>query len=466
MPTSVTASHIVALLSLSAATVISAEAHSPSNATVRVLSVVDAIVQRHVDPPTRQQMLLEAAKFVYQLAEETTDAGKLSERASGLSTREQQADFVLELKTELQEKVPNFEDRFISGMLIALPGGGFLLPAEEVRVQGQVAANRYVGIGIALAMRDDQPVIQNVFYHGPGRKAGVKNGDLILEIDGNSTSGKSLKQIVTELRGEEDSVVGLLLKQADELPRNIPITRGRTFIPTLEGIEKVSDEAWSYTLASNPDVAYIKVKQIGPSSVHELKQIEASLRTQELAGLVLDLREGGGILHDVVLLADQFLDKGTIGHVVGANSVTHEALPGCLFKQLPIAVLIAGSSNADRVYLAAALQDNKRATVIGEPNREPAFVREHVDLPTGEKLLLATGRLQRGDGTVLAAFHHPSLAKLAPVRTKKQQERRYNFIMPDYEVHYPRPRQSETHGDPFLAKAVEVLARESEGDST
>ena len=259
-----------------------------------ILSIVDAVLREHVDPPTRQQMLLEGAKAVYTLTGESFSSSKLSEQVSSLASRTQYVDFVSRLRTELRGKAPNFDDRFIAGMLRSLPGGGMLLPAEEVRVQGQVAANRYVGIGIALTMVEDQPVIGKVFYRGPGRESGVKSGDLILEIDGESTAGKSLQQVVKELRGEEGSVVTLLLQQREEAPRELPITRSVTFIPTLEGSEPISEGKWNFTVPSHPHLAYVKVKQIGPSTVHELKQVEATLRDKDITGLVLDLREGGG----------------------------------------------------------------------------------------------------------------------------------------------------------------------------
>jgi len=483
MKTSFKVSLVVALLSIFASTSIFADSVStdiapdaPQAPADRILAIVDTVLQQHIDPPTRQQMLLDGAKAVYTHFEETgmrttkqPTLRQLSEQVSALATRKQHADFVSELRTKLKEKLPTFDNHFIDGMFRALPGGGHLLPAQEARVQNQLAANRYVGIGIGLGMNEEGPRVQRVLHHGPGRLAGLKSADQILEIDGEPTKGKPMKEILAALRGEEGSVVTLLLKHGGQSPRTVPVTRGKTFMPTLVGRKKISEAEWDYILPDNPSIAFVVVDRIGPSTAHELKKIEASLRGSEITGLILDLRNGGGILHDVVLLADQFLDEGTIGHVVGANPATYDARPGSIFRDIPVAVLLADHSNADRVYLAAALQDNKRAFVVGQPNHQAVFVRQHVDLPSGEKLLLATGKLQRGDGTTLTAFNRTRLDGYAELRAMagaqvlekpNRMKKTPSYVWPDYQVRHPLPGERAARTDDvFLAKAVEVLSK-------
>ena len=454
---------VVALFFAPAAT----SADAPESFELRVVSVVDSVLEHHIDPPTKQEMILYGVKSVYQRANRPVPM-RLSQHISELTTQRQIVDYLTSLRTEFED-FTEYEAVLMAGMFRAVPGGGAVIKAEEARVQGQLAANRYVGVGIALGMSEQKrPEIQKVFYEGPGWKAGVKSDDQILEIDGESTRGKDLQRIVKELRGAEGTNVTLVLKQPGHEPREIEVTRGVTFIPTIEGSREISEGQWQYTVDSAPDVALLKIRQFGPSTLHELKRIQAKLRDKNIQGLVLDLRSGGGLLHDVVMFADQFMDEGTIGSVKTLDSVTtHKAHAGSLFKDVPVAILIASYSNADRVYLAAALQDHKRAVVIGEPTRGETYVKSHVEMPSGDKLVLATGLLRRGDGTTLLRPNRDRWVPLPNQVVKKSepadQPTKPGFIMPDYVVRFPgrnEERPEVKHGrDPMLSKAIEVLRK-------
>ena len=85
------------------------------------------------------------------------------------------------------------------------------------------------------------------------------------------------------------------------------------FIPTVEGYQQLSEAQWQYQIESAKDLAYIRINRIGSSTLHELREVEAKLRGKEIRGIVLDLRHGGGVLHDVVLVADGLLNEGKIG---------------------------------------------------------------------------------------------------------------------------------------------------------
>lgn len=444
------------------------DADKPPFSTSRILSVIDTVLDNHIDPPTRQQMVLFGAKLLYQAHEKPIPID-LSRRISRLSTDEEMFAYLESLNASFPpHRKLRTDNIIIGGLLRAVPGGSVLIDAEQARVQNQLAANRYVGIGIALAMKNNLPIISKVFYDGPGFEAGVKADDSIVQIDGRSTAKKDLVQIVKELRGAEGSNVVLTLKQEQGEQRELTVTRGVTFIPTIEGSRQLSEGQWDYKIDSVPGIALLRIKSIGPSTVHELKKIEAKLRGQGIRGIVFDLREGGGILHDVVLLADQLLEEGTIGHVKTIDSlVTHRSEAGSLFNDIPIAVLISRYSNADRVYLTAALQDRGRAVVIGEPTSGETYVKSHVEIPGGEQLLLATGLLQRSDGTTLLRTMDNRLVEVAAARkfassTKADSVpvKKPSFIMPDHVVRIPLPNEgSPPQGgiDPMLEKAIAVL---------
>ena len=395
----------------------------------RILSVVDSVLLHHIEPPTRQQMILQGARTAYRNANVSIPRD-LSQAVSALTGNEQLGGFLADLESSLDDNLPEFENKFLDGMLASLPGRAHRIDAEEVRVQSQVAANRYVGIGIALTMIKEIPTINRLFYDGPGRRSGALKNDQILHIDGEPTAGKSLKQVIDELRGEEGSVVSLRLKQPNGEPRDLDVPRGVTFIPTIEGSVQQSPGKWDYTVESAPEIGLLRIRHVGPSTIHELKKIEAQLRSEQLRGLVLDLRGGGGIMHDVVMFADQFLDGGTIGYEESTTGIKqYKALRNCLFGDIPIAVLVARFASPDRVFLAAALQDQARAVVIGEPNNQPVFVRRHITLGNNEQLLLATGRLQRGNGTTLTAFpSRPGRHFLATPRKRERHRTKTNVL--------------------------------------
>lgn len=430
----------------------------------RALSLTDVVMQYHIDPPARQQMILSGAKSVYVAADRPVP-GDLSIQVSQLATEKQLAEFLDRIRIEFSH-LDNLESILTEGMLSAVPGDSFLVEAKENAVNQQVLNNRYVGTGISLATNKEASLAQitKVFYDGPAWKAGVKPMDLILEIDGQSAASQSLGEVVEALRGESGSDVEVIVRQpGSSESRKLTMTRGRVFIPTIEGIRENPAGRWNYLLEPKNEIAYLKVKNIGPSTLHELRQIASQLRREKAQGIVLDLREGGGILHDIVMVADSMIDSGTIGFVrTRDNSIEHKAQSGDLFHGLPIVVLVGRTTSAGNVFLTAALQDNKRALVVGEPTGGETFVSRFVSIPNRiDQLKLATGVMSRADGTPLVTA--PPLRSNLPASVLEAREPglvKPGFVQPDYWV---RPGRLTGHSpaqdndDLMLRKAIEVL---------
>ncbi len=421
----------------------------------RMLAITDVVLEQHVDPPARQQMLLRAAKALYQAAERAVPKG-LSTRVSEIAARDQCEDYLRELIAEF-DALSEAESILAAGILSSLPGGANLVDEQTDKVDEQLRANRYVGTGIALSWSNNRPQISKVFFDGPAWKAGVKHGDSILEIDRESTESLDMQAVIEQLRGEEGSEVTVVVQQQDsEDPRTLTVTRGRVFIPSVEGYREEPAGRWQFTSEFAKEIAFLRIRRIGPSTLHELRQVEAAFRDGNLQGIVLDLRDGGGTLHDIVMVADSLLDGGTIGHIQSFDSITtHEARPGALFSGLPMAVLVGEQLSAGNVFLAAALQDNRRAVVVGQPTSGTAYVRTILPIPGhGGKIVLPTAVLQRGDGTPLQTPPHTS--QQAQQLTRTEDKPRPRFIVPDHVVGDRRNRR-RTGGDPVLAKAIEVL---------
>ena len=301
------------------------------------------------------------------------------------------------------------------------------------------------------------PQIPKAFRGGAAWNAGVQAGDLILEIDGQSTESKELNEMVKMLRGESGTEITLVVRQPDaQETRRLTMTRGRIFIPTIEGVREDSEGQWHYTIDTAPGMAYLRVLAIGPSTVHELRQVEAVLRQQKIRGVVVDLRGGGGTLHDVVMVADTLLEGGVIGHVRSADSTeTYEAHPGALFQSLPIVVLIDKYANADRVFLTAALQDHQRAIVVGEATSGETYVNSLLPIEgSGDKIRLATGVMQRADGTPLLSVRWNGVSILhTPM--DEHPEKKPSYIKPDHIV--AAGNSTELSKDPVFLRAIEVL---------
>ena len=430
----------------------------------RILTLTDVVLEKHIDPPARQAMILAGVKALYHADKQLVPKG-ISQEVSELSSREEFASYLDGIRNEFRQ-LAGREAILTNGMLTAVPGSAFLIDAKISAVQQQVNTNKYVGTGIALAVNRDEKLTQitKVFYDGPAWKAGIKDQDLIVGVNGESTESKNITQVVESLRGEAGSEVTIEVRQPNsEETRTLTVTRGRVFIPTIEGAQQAESGQWEFTIDSAQDIALLRVKNIGPSTLHELRKVAAALGA-DVRGIILGVRAGGGILHDIVMVADSMLDSGKIGHVRSwESSIEHDARPGDLFQGLPIAVLVARNTSAGNVFLTAALQDNKRATVIGEPTTGETYVAAFVPIPgRSEKLRLPTGIMSRGDGTPLlrSRFARPvalEVAKAGAAATKKQ---RPAFIVPDHIVHVA-PQRHESHeghvNDPILSNAIEVL---------
>lgn len=436
-----------------------------------VNAIIDVVLDHHIDPPTKQEMVLSGVRALFSASGKPVPRG-VSRGISELSTPALIDEYVSKVVAEF-DMVPRADAILIGGMLECVRGGAILRDASANRVNSQVAANRYVGTGIALGVdgKTKRPMISKVFYNGPAWKAGAKSNDRIVEIDGNSTASMQMTQVLEALRGEAGSEVAMLVRQPDsEEKRQLVVTRGRIFLPTVEGYGLVSEGQWKYSIDAAPRVALIKLTSIGPSTLHELRRVEAALRDEGVQGVILDLRSGGAILHDVVMVADALIDDAVIGHVRSLDErKTHTAQPGLMFQDMPLAVLTSRFTSAGHVFLVAALQDSGRAVVVGERTPGNTYVRSLIDIPDrDEQVTLAVAVMERADGTPLlvspgqrAAIPGLELEKLALERKRKT-----GFILPDHEVNGGAvPRGRDYKNDKIIGTAIDVVNQSLEAEN-
>jgi carboxyl-terminal processing protease len=336
------------------------------------------------------------------------------------------------------------------------------MSAANAKVNKQVAANQYVGTGIQIRMNETEKMAQimNPFRRGPARRAGARPADLIVRVDGRSTEKVALGTVVQWLRGPKGSEVTVDVRQpGSKEVRTLHIVRDTVPIDTVLGYRRASEDTWKYALDSDSAIGYLRIDSINSSTLHELRQAERRLQADGVRALVIDFRAGSsaGNLHDGELVADGFLDGGVMWRIRDAHGHVKDiqADRDCLFRDWPIAVLI-DDTVVDNLTpaVAAALQDNRRAVLIGQPTRNDGLVKRLVELPDNLGVItLLSGRLERavaGRGWPLRPDHEIAL-------TASQQKEVHRWLEEKQMTELPAGRTDAPPVDPQLAKAIGVL---------
>jgi carboxyl-terminal processing protease len=387
-----------------------ARSGTPSaDVVARANSIADAVLSHQIDPPTRQQMILDGLRSVHEEAGVPPPSG-MARRVSALASPDQLATLLAEVWPRSDRKdlrSTELEDAFLRGMLVSIPGAG-IISDKELKVAEQIEGNLYVGvhIGVDYDVEEKRPIIAVAMEGGPAHRAGARGGDRIEEIDGVSTQGMSLEQAIDRLRGADGTEVAVRLQdKASGAVRALTMKRGRMPKATVTGARQRPDGSWIARLDGPAAIGYLRVADIAGSTPQELRQMAPRLEAEGIRALILDLRSvSSSGFHPTVLLADSLLDGGTIGRVRKADSVeVYEAEPDSLFRDWPLAVLVDGSTSGEAAWLCAALQDNHRAVVVGTSPGYGSEVLSPVTLPGGEwSIRITTGRLERGDGRPLS----------------------------------------------------------------
>src|SRR5262245_6372377 len=370
-----------------------------------VQTLIDAILQHHIDPPTRQELWLAGARAVVTMVG-VGPYPVLSADVSGLSNSSDFAQFAKRLwlneSIQKQEKsVEAFRQNFIDGVLAAVPGGAQLIARKDLAVQEQLAGNRYVGTGIALSFDVEKkyPRIETVIPGGPMERAGGRSGDWMLKIDDRDTHGLELVKIIDLLRGEEGTGVALVVRDATGASRTITVTRGPVVLETIEGLRKGDARGpWDFRVDADSPIRYLKIVQINGSTVHDLMKLETEFRRSGATAVILDLRAArGGELHHAMLLADALLDGGLIGRVRTQGDVQEfRADRERIFRDWPVVLLVDGQTGGVAEWIAAAVQDNRAGKVVGEDTAGIWQVSSAIQLSgMNSALLLRTGTFER-----------------------------------------------------------------------
>ncbi len=285
----------------------------------------------------------------------------------------------------------------IKGMMDALddPYTSYL-DAETYQLSLSSLEGKFEGIGAHVTIKDEQLTIIAPIADSPAAKAGIKAGDIILEINGRSTSEMSLAEAVLIIRGPKGTPVTLLvLHQGETEPEEIEIVRAEI-------------ELSSVHFEMREDIAYIRITHFSERTNEELPPVLQSITQEAATGIILDLRSNpGGLLETVIDVASHFLREGVVINVVDSQGerTTLTVKPKRVITDLPLIVLVDSYSASGSEVLAGALQDYGRATIAGSRTFGKGSVNVLRQLKDGSGLYITTarwltpnGRLIEGEG--------------------------------------------------------------------
>jgi carboxyl-terminal processing protease len=260
-------------------------------------------------------------------------------------------------------------------------------------------------------------MVKAVIPGSPAQRHGIRPGDLVLEIDGKSTEGLSLMEF-QQRTGSNSSATGVQLRMSrirlrvqspGKASRKITLQPEYFHPETMAGLQRLPDNRWNFWVPDHEGIAYVRVVNLQGGSYRELNHIVEELQKANLQGLILDLRWcPGGWLQESEYVASLFLAQGTIASVNYRDASKNErflAEGHGTVVTTPMVVLINGESSGGAELIAAALQDNHRAILVGQRSRGKASVQRPLPLPipnVGWKL--TQGTFNRPNGKNLHRF--------------------------------------------------------------
>ena len=285
----------------------------------------------------------------------------------------------------------------IRGMLTDLDPHSSFLNADSFRDMQVQTKGEFGGLGIEVTMENGLVKVVSPIDETPAFQAGVQAGDYITHLDGEAVLGLTLAEAVERMRGPVDSDIVVTIRREDVEPFDVTITRAVIKIRSVRS--RVED-----------NVGYLRVTAFNEQTSPSLKRAIERIKDEvggDLEGFVLDLRNNpGGLLDEAVAVSDTFLDKGEIVSTRGRDSDDTQrfnANSGDMIDGLPIVVLINGGSASASEIVAGALQDHRRAIVMGTQSFGKGSVQTIIPLSGHGAMRLTTARYYTPSGTSIQA---------------------------------------------------------------
>ncbi len=255
-------------------------------------------------------------------------------------------------------KLQEIVDKALKGLMQELDAHSTYLDKKSSKEMSIQTQGEFGGLGITVGMRDGALTVISPIDGTPAYKAGVKAGDIILKIDDHSTLNMTLDEAVSLMRGKPKTPISLtLVRECNNKPLKIDIVRDIIKIQSV----------FSKTI-ENEDLLYVRISSFDRKVTTNLKK--AIKENPKTKGIILDLRNNpGGLLTQAIGVVDLFVDEGIIVSQKGRNSEEEEKFNATIAEtvtDVPVVVLVNGGSASASEIVSGALQDHKRAVVIGE----------------------------------------------------------------------------------------------------
>ncbi|EHJ46279.1 carboxyl-terminal protease [Solidesulfovibrio carbinoliphilus subsp. oakridgensis] len=351
-------------------------------------------------------------------------------------------------------------DGAIVGMLQQLDPHSSFLSKEEFKEMQVSTSGEFGGIGIEISMENGRLTVISPIDDTPADKAGIKSGDVILEIEGESTQDMTLVDAVQKIRGPKGKPVALTLIHKDQQkPFKVKVVRD-----TIPIISVKSNEV-------EPGYLYVRLTRFNENTTNELKQAISDFQKggKTLKGVILDLRNNpGGLLEQAVSVSDVFLPSGQIVSIKGKSADQEKVFSAKgdgSDVSVPMAVLInAGSASASEI-VAGALKDHKRALLVGEKTFGKGSVQTVIPLSDGSGIKLTTALYYTPNGrSIQAEGIEPDF--MVPLEDNgadgDKLAANHQFRERDLSRHLENKKKKAESSDDPKQKLIEQLARDNQ----
>ncbi|MEB3290822.1 MAG: S41 family peptidase [Leptolyngbya sp.] len=312
----------------------------------------------------------------------------------------------------------------------------FLSPTEYSDLTDQTAGE-VSGIGVQVQRQGNRVVITALTPGSPAEQAGLAVGDHLVMVDGQSTTHLTAEGVSQRLRGAENSQVTLSVARNGGNPRSVIVTRARMEMPAVD---------YARRIAGGRPVGYIRLMEFNAHAADQMEQAILALTAEGVEGFVLDLRGNpGGLLLASIDIGRMWLQHGPIVRTVYRDGTTESLSANrTALTQLPLTVLVDRRSASSSEILTGALQDNRRATVVGTPTFGKALVQTLHGLADGSGLTVTVAHYFTPNGTDI------SRKGITPDVVSELNDRQRSEL-------FSNPSRLGTETDSQFVRATEVL---------